>query len=75
MSLFGQTPLRNSIAMATPMVPGDQKLFEKVCYMLYVKIGLSNMTLSRRRGGRTVEIQADSIPFEWTFSCLPPRLA
>ena len=25
--LFGQTTLRNSTAMATPKVPGDQKLF------------------------------------------------
>ena len=33
-SFFGQTPLRNSIAMATPNITGDQKLFEKVCYML-----------------------------------------
>ena len=31
--LFGQTPLRNGIVMATPMVPGDQKLFERVFYM------------------------------------------
>ena len=28
--LFGQTPLRNSIAMATPKAPGDPKLFERV---------------------------------------------
>ena len=31
-------PLRNSIVMATPKVPGDQKLFEKVCYMLKLKV-------------------------------------
>ena len=31
-------PLRNSIAMATPKVPGDQKLFERVCYMLVLKV-------------------------------------
>ena len=37
-SLFGQTPLKNSIAMATPKVPGDQKLFERVCYMLKLKV-------------------------------------
>ena len=37
-SLFGQTPLSNSIAMATPKVSGDQKLFERVCYMLKVKV-------------------------------------
>ena len=35
---FGQTPLRNSIAMATPEVRGDQKLFERVCYMLKLKV-------------------------------------
>ena len=35
---FGQTPLRNSIAMATPKVTGDQKLLERVCYMLKLKV-------------------------------------
>ena len=25
--LFGQTPSRNSVVMATPKVPGDKKLF------------------------------------------------
>ena len=35
---FGQTPLRNSIVMATPEVSGDQKLFERVCYMLKLKL-------------------------------------
>ena len=38
MSVFGQTPLRNSVAMATPKIPGDQKLFERVCYMLKLKM-------------------------------------
>ena len=33
-SRFGQTPLRNKITMATPKVPGDQKLFERVCYII-----------------------------------------
>ena len=33
---FGQTPLRNSIVMATPKVPGDQKLLERVNYILKV---------------------------------------
>ena len=28
--LFGQMPPGNSAAMATPMVPGDPKLFERV---------------------------------------------
>ena len=35
---FGQTSFRNSIAMATPKVPGDQKLFERVCYMFKLKL-------------------------------------
>ena len=35
---FGQTPVRNSVVIATPKVPGDQKLFERVCYMLKLKV-------------------------------------
>ena len=35
---FGKTPLRNSAAMATLKIPGDQKLFERVCYMLKLKV-------------------------------------
>ena len=36
--LFGQTPLRNSVALATPKVPGNKKkLFERVCYTLIIK--------------------------------------
>ena len=31
-------PLRNSVAMETPEVPGDQKLFERVCYILKLKV-------------------------------------
>ena len=31
--LFGQTLLGHNIAMATPKIPGDQKLFERVCYI------------------------------------------
>ena len=38
MSLFGQKPPRNSIAMATSKVPGDQKLVERVCYMLKLNV-------------------------------------
>ena len=34
---FGQTPLRNNIAMATPKISGDQKLFERVCYTSKLK--------------------------------------
>ena len=30
---FGQMPLGNDVAMATPKIPGDQKLFERVCYI------------------------------------------
>ena len=36
--LFGQTDLRNSVVMATPKVPGDQKLFERVSCMLKLKV-------------------------------------
>ena len=35
---FGQTSLRNSVAMATPKIRGDQKLFERMCYMLKLKV-------------------------------------
>ena len=45
---FGQTPLRNSVAMATPKIPGDQKLFERVCYMLKLKV--TKFQLSRPKG-------------------------
>ena len=38
LAVFGQMPLRNSVAMATPKIPGDQKLFERVCYMLKLKV-------------------------------------
>ena len=38
MSQFAQTPLRNSIAMATPKVPGDRKLFERMCCTLILKV-------------------------------------
>ena len=36
--IFGQIPVRNSIAMATPKVPSDQKLFERVCHMSKLKV-------------------------------------
>ena len=36
--LFGETPLRNSVAMVTLKALGDQKLFERVCYMLKLNI-------------------------------------
>ena len=35
---FGKAPLRNSIVMATTKVPGDQKLIERVNYMLKLKV-------------------------------------
>ena len=38
MSLFGQMSFRNSLAMATPNVPDDQKLFARVCYTLILKV-------------------------------------
>ena len=31
-------PVRNSVAMATLKVSGDQKLFERVCFMLKLKV-------------------------------------
>ena len=34
--LFGQKPLRNKVVMATSKVPGDQKLFERICLKLKV---------------------------------------
>ena len=34
--LFSQTPLRNRVVMATSKVPGDQKLFERMCLKLKV---------------------------------------
>ena len=37
-SFFGQILVRNSIAMATPKIPGDQELFERVSYMLKLKV-------------------------------------
>ena len=36
--LVGETPLRYSIVIATPKAPGDQKLFERVCYVLKLKV-------------------------------------
>ena len=35
---FSPNVLRNSVVMATPKVPGDKKLFERVCYMLKLKV-------------------------------------
>ena len=36
--ILAKTPLRNSVAMATPKIPDDQKLFERVCYTLKLKV-------------------------------------
>ena len=35
---FGQMPLGKSVVMETPNVPGDQKLFERVCNMSKLKV-------------------------------------
>ena len=35
---FCKTLLRNSVVMATPKAPGNQKLFERVCHMLKLKV-------------------------------------
>ena len=45
---FGLTPLTNSVAMATPKIPGDQELFERVCYLLKLKV--TKFQLSRPNG-------------------------
>ena len=46
--ILRQTPLRNSIVMTTPKVLGDQKLFERVCYML--KLKMTNFQLPTPNG-------------------------
>ena len=38
LAFFGQTSLRNSVFMATRKMPGNQKLFERVCYTLKLKV-------------------------------------
>ena len=45
---FGLTLPRNSVAMAPPKISGDQKLFERVCYMLKLKV--TKFQLSRPNG-------------------------
>ena len=53
-SLFGQMPLRDSIVMATPKVPGDQKLLERVCYTLKLKVTsfiFLHLTAKKQQGG------------------------
>ena len=35
---FWPNASQNSVAMATPKIPGDQKLFERMCYMLKLKV-------------------------------------
>ena len=45
---FGQTPLGNSTAIATPKIPGDQKLFERVCYIEKLKV--TKLQLPRPNG-------------------------
>ena len=59
--LFSQMPLRNSIAIATTKVPGDQKLFERVCYMLKLKV--TKFQLPTHNGFRVVlDKRADKPP-------------
>ena len=51
-SLFVQTPLRHSVTMAITKVPGDQNLFERVCYMFIRKV--TKFQLSMPIGFRVV---------------------
>ena len=45
------------------------------CLILWIlRTFVSNMTLSERCSGQTIEIQLASIPFELKFSCSLPRL-
>ena len=46
--VFWPNTLRNSVAMATPKIPVDQKLFERVCYMLKLKV--TKFQLPRPKG-------------------------
>ena len=48
LAFFGQLPLKNGIAMATPKIPGDQKLFERMCCMLKLKV--TKFQLPRPKG-------------------------
>ena len=43
---FGQTHLRNGVVMATSKAPGDQKLFERVCYTLKLKLTKFQLPIS-----------------------------
>ena len=43
---FDQTPLRNTVTMATAKVPGDQKLFEIVCHVLIRKVNSNDFLKS-----------------------------
>ena len=38
LAVFWPTPLRNSVVMATPKVPGDQTPLERMCYILKLKV-------------------------------------
>ena len=38
LALFGQAPLRYSVVMATPKVPGNPKLLERTCYLLKLQV-------------------------------------
>ena len=64
---IGQTPLRNSVAIATPKIPDDQKLFERVCYMLKLKVAKFQLPtpppLPSKIGLSTIYL--DSCSFLW----------
>ena len=50
--LLGRMPLRYSIVMAKPKVPVDQKLFERMCFML--KLNVTKFQLPTPNDFRTV---------------------
>ena len=49
---FWPKPLRNSVAMATPKILGNQKLFERVCCILKLKV--TKFQLPRPDGFRAI---------------------
>ena len=66
MSLLGQTPLGNNVAMATPKVPGDQKPFERVCHMLKLKV--TKFQLPTPNGFRAA-LKQNSLTVLTTYGC------
>ena len=61
---FGQTPLRNSVVMATPKVPGNQELFERVCYMLKLKV--TKFQLPTPNGVLYAKAKSDKVSASYT---------